>query len=142
MFMGRLVKDPNDIIIFGRAVGMAHDQQRDNATERDKELRSFKEKWPHYIRVHHPEFVAGTMANGISLNKLMNNLEKDAFAATQENAHNGEGNINPRKAYMQQPAVRLSTQGLAWLNEQLETSFTEYGRIPQTDLDKLDWPGT
>jgi hypothetical protein len=77
--------------------------------------------------VHHPEFVAGSMANGISLNKLMNSLGQDAFAATQENARQGHGNANPRKAYMQQPVVRLSTQGLAWLNEQLETSFTEHG---------------
>lgn len=140
IFTGRLVKDPQDIIIFGRAVAMAHDPQRDDATVADKQLRPFKKKWPHYIRVHHPEFVAGSMDNGISLNELMDSLHKDAFAATQENAHKGKGNINPRKAYMQQPAVRLSTQGLVWLNARLEAAFIDHGRIPQIDLDKLDWP--
>jgi HKD family nuclease len=140
MFMGRLVKDPHDIIIFGRAVAMAHDPQRDDATAAEIELRPFKEKWPHYIRVHHPEFVAGSMANGISLNKLMDSLGQDAFAATQENARQGNGNTNPRKAYMQQPAVRLSPEGLTWLNSQLEAVFIDHGRIPQTELDKLDGP--
>ncbi len=141
MFMGRLVKDPQDIIIFGRAVAMEHDPQRDDATAAEIELRPFKEKWPHYIRVHHPEFVAGSMANGISLNALMDTLGQDAFAATQENARQGHGkNTNPRKAYMRQPAVRLSPEGLALLNSQLETAFAGHGRIPQDELDKLDWP--
>ncbi len=148
MFMARLAKEPNDIIIFGRAVAMAHVPGRDDATQPDIQLRDFKEKWPHYIRVHHPEFVAGTMANGVSLNELMETLEENAFAITQENAiynrnrkgHEEPKNTDPRRAYMQQAAVRLSSEGLAWLNTQLEEAFSVHGRIPQVQLDELDWP--
>lgn len=57
MYMGRLVKDPDDIIIFGRAVAMKHKEVRDDASHTDKKLRDFKNKWPHYIRVHHAEFI-------------------------------------------------------------------------------------
>ena len=140
MFMARLAKEPNDIIIFGRAVAMAHMPGRDDATQADIQLRDFKAQWPHYIRVHHPEFIAGTMANGVSLNELMDALEENAFAATQENARLGVGNTDPRKAYMQQAAVRLSSQGLAWLNAKLEAAFSSYGRVPQVELEELDWP--
>lgn len=140
MFMARLAKEPNDIIIFGRAVAMAHVSGRDDATQADIQLRDFKDKWPHYIRVHHPEFVAGTMENGVSLNKLMETLEANAFSATQENAILGVGNTDPRRAYMQQAAVRLSSEGLAWLNANLEAAFAEHGRVPQAELDTLDWP--
>jgi len=140
MFMARLTKDPNDIIIFGRAVAMSHVPGRDDATDADIQLRDFKETWPHYIRVHHPEFVAGTLANGVSLNELMDELEENAFGATQENASLGMGNTDPRKAYMQQAAVRLSPQGLAWLNAKLEAAFARHGYAPQADLDKLDCP--
>lgn len=140
MFMARLVKDPHDIIIFGRAVAMAHHPVRDDATDADIKKRAFKDKWPHYIRVHHPEFVAGSMVNGVSLNELMDELGANAFAATQENARLGVGNTEPRKAYMQQAAVRLSAEGLAWVNERLETALSLHGRVPQDELDALDWP--
>ena len=45
----------------GRAVGMKHQPGRDDATFADIECRPWKEKWPRYIRVHHAEFVAGTI---------------------------------------------------------------------------------
>jgi hypothetical protein len=38
-----------------------------------------------YIRVHHAEFVAGTIGNGVSLNELMDELGQ-SFMATQRNA--------------------------------------------------------
>jgi hypothetical protein len=140
MFMGRLVDSPNDIVIYGRAVGMHHEPGRDDATESDKRLRIWKEKWPHYVRVHHAEFLAGSLSNGVSLNKLMNALKSNAFLPTQRNAIRGQGNTNPRKAYMQQPGVELSPQGLAWLNDQLQRAYARHGKLSPTELDQLDWP--
>ena len=40
---------------------------RDDATEEDIKRRDWRERWSRYIRVHNAEFVAGTMAEGISL---------------------------------------------------------------------------
>ena len=80
------------------------------------------------------------MGNGVSLYELMETLGADSFASTQHNAEKGSGNTNPRRAYMRQPAVRLSDQGFAWLDERLEGAFRRYGKIPQAELDKLDWP--
>ena len=93
---------------------------------------------PRYFRVHHAEFIAGTLANDVSLNKLMDELKADSFASTQENTARGEGNTDPRRAYQQQSRVRLSTDGLAWLNEQLQAAFDAHGTISHRELDKLD----
>ena len=139
MFMGRLVK-PHDIMIYGRAIGEAHVPGRDDAGTVDFRRRPWKEKWPHYVRVHDPEFVDGTLENGVSLNELMDALGSDSFASTQRNAVRGEGNTDPRRAFMQQPSVELTQQGIGWLTEQLERAFARHGRLTKKDLGMLDWP--
>ena len=140
IFMGRLTRDPNDIRVFGWAIGMQHRPGRDDATLADIELRPWKEQWSRYIRVDRAEFVAGTMVNGVSLNELMDTLEADSFASTQRNAAHSRGNANPLYAYRQQAAVELSAKGHSWLSEQLQVAFEVHGKIPQDSLDKLDWP--
>ena len=140
IFLSRSTLNPNDIRIFGRAIGMKHEPGRDDATLADIEKRPWKESYPRYIRVHHAEFVAGTMQNGISLNELMAELGADSFASTQRNAAQGDGNTNPRIAYRQQPAIRLSQDGFRWLSERLQAAFAMHGMVPQRELDRLDWP--
>jgi hypothetical protein len=140
IFIARLTRDPNDIRVFGRAIGMRHLPGRDDATSADIALRPWKETWPRYIRVHRAEFVAGTMANGVSLNELMESLGAESFVPTQRNAARGRGNTNPRRAYLQQAAVQLSAEGLSWVGEKLQAAFDTHGKVPQDTLDLLDWP--
>ena len=140
ILMGRLTRNPNDIRIFGRAIGVAYREGRDDATKAEIRERPWKERWPHYIRVHHAEFVNGSMGNGVSLNELMGTLGADSFATTQENRALGKGNTNPRLAYSQQPDVRLSAEGLSRLSEWLQEAFEAHGKVSQESLDKLDWP--
>ncbi len=139
IFIACLTDEP-DIRVFGRAIGMKYQPGRDDATPEDKALRKWKRKWPRYIRVHHAEFVAGTMSNGVSLNELMYTLESDSFASTQRNKASGKGNTNPRKAYGRQAAVELSPEGFSWLSERLQAAFDKHGQVPQDTLDQLDWP--
>jgi len=140
MFMGRLVGKPNDTIVYGRAVASAHRPGQDDAGAVDFRKREWKKKWPHYVRVHDAEFIDGTLLNGISLNELIDALDSDAFASTQRNKVSGNGNTNPRKALMQQPAVELSSQGIAWMTERLERAFVQHGKLSKAALAKLDWP--
>lgn len=140
IFIARLTQHPDDIRIFGRAIGMKYRPGHDDATAEDIALRDWKEDWPRYIRVHHAEFVAGTMANGVSLNELMETLGADSFRPTQRNAARGVGNTNPRRAYLQQAAVELFDQGFSWLSERLQAAFDAHGKVPQDTLDALDWP--
>lgn len=140
MFMGLMVGDPNDILIFGRAIGMKHVEGLDDASAADIQRRAFKARWPNYIRVHHAEFVAGTIENGVSLNKLMDELRANAFMATQRNAQTGDGNTDPRKAYLQKAHVELSALGHDWMNTRLENAFQIQGKIPELELERLDRP--
>lgn len=140
MFIGRLTDDPSDIVIFGRAVGIRHLSGRDDASAEEIKERPWKETWSRYIRIHHAEFVAGTMANGVSLNAMMDALGPDAFLSTQRNHARGDGNTNPYKAYRQQAAVELSSQGQLWLSDRLQIALNKHGSVPQDELNKLGWP--
>ncbi|HEV2456130.1 MAG TPA: phospholipase D family protein [Verrucomicrobiae bacterium] len=140
MFIGRLARNPRDILIYGRAIAKHYREGLDDATVSDKQRRDWKGDWPHYIRVHHPEFIAGTLANAISLYRLMADLGSDSFASTRENAAAGVGNQDPRKAIREQPHVRLSAFGYAWLKREFENALALHGHISEVELAKLDWP--
>jgi hypothetical protein len=140
MFMGRLVENPNDIIIYGRAIGLRHVEGRDEASAEEIERRPWKKTWPIYVRVHHAEFVAGTLKNGVSLLALMGDLKSDSFIPTQRNARRGDGNTNPRTAFRQQAAVQLTNEAFAWLNHRLELAFARHGKLTPAELETLDWP--
>jgi PLD-like domain len=140
MYMARMVEEPNDYLIYGRAAALAHVDDRDVATPAEIEARPWKERYPYYIRVHDGEFVAGALSNGIPLSQLREELRADAFATTQEHALAGSGNTNPSLSLMQQPAVRLSQDGLAWLTGRFDQALQRNGRLPAEDLNELDWP--
>ena len=140
IFMGRLTRNPNDIRVFGRAIGMAYRPTRDDATEVDIRRRFWMEGYSRFIRVHHAEFVDGTIGNGISLGKLMDTLKADSFASTKRNFASGEGNTKPRSAYRQQPHVELAAEGLSWLNERLQAAFDLHGKVSLESIEDLDWP--
>jgi hypothetical protein len=132
MFMGRLVAD--DIMIYGRAIAKHHEEGADDATEEDFRVREWRRKFPHYIRVHSPEFMGGTLAMGVSLNELMDSLYFDAFEVTRRNYEAGRGNIDPHKSIGPQPAVLLSQKGSAWVNERLDERFRHHGKLSKADL--------
>ena len=140
MFIGRLVHGPNDTMVYGRAVAMQHEDTRDDASAAEIADRDWKEKWPHYIRVHHAEFVAGSLSNGVSLGELMNAFKADSFASVQRHAATGKGNTNPRLAVRQQPAVELTPEASEWLNDRLEAAFERHGTLPPSKMEQLDWP--
>jgi hypothetical protein len=142
MFLAQLVarRGVADIAVFGRALALAYLEGRDDASADDLALRPWKSRWPHYIRVRDGEFLAGTLADGVSLGELMDALGAEAFATTQRNALIGRGNVDPRQAYRQQPAVRLSHEGREWLDARLEEAFARVGRLGAEELASLDWP--
>ena len=140
MFISRLTDEPGTRI-FGRAVAIRHrDDGRDDVTKEELERRPWKDRWPHYVRVHDAEFLDGTLGNGVLLRDLMEDLKEDAFASTQERRRSGETNIDVGRVIQRRPDVRLSEQGFAWLNERLQAAFDRHGAIPQAKLAGLDWP--
>lgn len=50
------------------------------------------------------------------------------------------GGVPDILAYRQQPAVRLSHEGRAWLDARLDEAFARVGRLGADALARLDWP--
>lgn len=140
MFIARLTQLPNDIIVFGRAVGRRHVDDRDVATEAEMrpQVRAWKRQWPNYIRVSDAKFVAGPLAHGVSLYGMIEALGYRAFRSTLDNHHRGRGNQDPYQAYRQAAQVQLTGEGQAWLSEALERKIQAHGAIPQDDLDRIE----
>jgi hypothetical protein len=139
MFMARMVKSPNDYMIYGEATGRRHIDDLDVASDADIQRRPWKRNWPYYVRVHRPRILNGDLANGISMNRLMAELGSKAFAVTLNNAVKGSGNTDPRRALMQQPAVKLSPYGAEWVGRELDQAYKIFGQMDLTDP-KIDWP--
>jgi hypothetical protein len=140
MFLGRLVKRPHDVRIFGRAVGMRHIPSRDEASAEDIARRDWKRRWRYYVRVHGAEFIDGTLRDGVSLYQLIDELGAGAFVTTNRRAEAGETEINPRRSYGRRPAVELTPQGAAWIAGHLQDAFHRHGTIQRAALEQLDWP--
>lgn len=138
VFIGHFV--PGDLIVYGRALAHAHVEGRDDASESEKARRTWKAKWPHYVRVHSAEFVGGELNNGVSLNALKADLGAYCFRSTAERARAGDSDVKPESAYRQQAQVELTAEGWAWMTERLQTAFAKYGKLSDDVLAKLDWP--
>src|SRR3954452_7730450 len=139
MFMGHLVSGPNDIKVYGRAVARAYEEGRDDADAEDIARRPWLERWPHFSRVRGLEFIDGTLADGVSLGELMDELGAYAFGPTAENADRGMGNVDPRQSIRQAAAVRLTEAGTSWLEEELEQAFRRLGKVRAETVEGLDW---
>jgi hypothetical protein len=70
----------------------------------------------------------------------MRELESKAFATTKRNSERGEGNTDPGRAYLRQPAIEFSDEGFSWLNDRLQSALHTHGKVPLDTLDELDWP--
>jgi hypothetical protein len=139
MFVARLTRGPNDIRIFGQAIGDRHRDRIDDATDEDIRSRPWKRDWPYYVRVRQPEMLSGHLSDGVSLNELMNSFGENSFMSTQRNAARGQGNRNPRRSLSQQPQIELTLQAAAWLSSRLENAFRHCGMLDLSQ-DKFDWP--
>ena len=140
VYIGQFTQEPDDIRIFGRAIGVKHVDGRDDATQEDIDRISWRVDYPYYTRVHHAEFVAGTLANGVSLKELMKSNEHNSFASTKRNYERRTGNIVPHLAYLQQARVQLASEGHAWLEQRLDEAFEVHGKISPSELSTLHWP--
>jgi len=138
IYFGRMVENPTDIVIFGRAFGLKHNPQTDNASAQDISRRKWKIKWPHYIRVCKTEFIDGTLADGVSLYGLMKELESDTFVTSQYRALNGKPYDDLRNAYRDRPAVRLTEKAATIIDSRLDGIFTRLGRISRIDLARIE----
>jgi hypothetical protein len=129
LYLGRLVYGPDDLMIFGKAVGREHRDDVDVASAKEIALRPWKEHWANYVRVHDARFVDGTLDDGVSFRAMMEAMKSDSFASTQRHAAAGKGNTDPTIAYNRKPGMLLSDRSRAWIDERLEEKLRRLGEI-------------
>lgn len=122
IFMAWATRDLEDYRIFGWAVGMQHQPGRDDVQPDDIDPGPKSEGWPHYIRVHNAEFVAGPLANGVSRNDMKKEL--------------GENSLKQRN----RSGIALSEDEFFWLREKLQEAFDTHGKVPHATLAQLYRP--
>jgi hypothetical protein len=110
------------------------------AAPADIRRRPWKRKWPHYVRVHGAEFIAGPLANGVALTDLMDELGGNALPVPRQTPDSGSGTRIRAPHSDSSQSVRLSREGLFWLDERFVAAVERAGRIPKAALDQLDWP--
>ena len=140
MFISRLVHTPNDVMIFGRAKSVAHDEIRDVATPEDIAVHNWRATWDKYIRIYEAEFLDGTIGDGISLRDLEKRFGPNTYMPTQRNLINGHGNTLPSKAYQQAAGVQLTDVAYNWLNKQFDDHKTRHGIVPEDKIEALYVP--
>jgi len=144
MYLARMTRHPDgsaDTTVYSRAFAIAHDPEHDIASEDDIRLRPFKKRWSKYIRVYDVEFIDGTMSNGISLFRAMDELKEKTFRSTMINSIQNNGkNVDPRKSTYQKASLPLTAFSLDWLDEEFEKALEQHGVITNEKLLLLDWP--
>jgi hypothetical protein len=149
LYLGRLVHSPDDLMIFGKAIGREHRDDVDVASKAEIALRPWKENWANYVRVHVARFLDGTLDDGVSFRAMMAAMKSDSFASTQRHAAAGKGNIDPTIAYNRKPGMVLTDRSRAWIDERLENKLRILGEIdlskkrfapPGLPLGKLGYP--
>lgn len=134
VFMGCLVAGP-DVLVYGRATALRPNVLTDNATPSDIVLRSWRSRYPHYIRIVNPEYLSGKLADGVSLNAMFSALGQQSFESTDQP---NSSNRNPRKAMMQKAGMWLTTTAVDWLNERLDKGLEECGALDADVLDAIE----
>jgi hypothetical protein len=137
IFMARLIKEPYDYAIFGRAEAIRYDEKRDRATNNEISQRKWKKDWPIYLRVKNAKFINGQMQDCVLLYDLIKNFDYESFPTTLKRFDDGEREINPYLSLSQQPYVRLTLKSAEWLEKRFVDKINEFGLIPETFISKL-----
>jgi len=133
IYMGRLVHSANDLLIFGKAIGRRHDDEKDMASTAEIAARPWKVNWPRYVRIHDGRFIDGTLADGVSMTEMMEELGSDAFASTQRNAVRRSGNTDPFASYGRKAHMLLTDQSRAWIEDRLTEALRRHGEVDLTE---------
>ena len=131
LFMARIAA-PDDLLIFGSAIGWRHRGDEDVASAAEIKARPWKENWANYVRVHSGRFINAELSEGVSMRAMMTELGSDSFRSTQRNAEGGSGNTDPFASYMRKPGMPLTDISREWIGCRLEALFRRHGEVDLT----------
>ena len=140
VYLARMVKNPNDFSVFGKAEAVKFKDGRDEASENEIKARGWRKDLPIYLRVNNPIFIDGSMRDGVFLYDIIKHIDYNAFASTLRRYKKGERNIRPKNSLSQQAYIELTYEGALWIEERLQVKFDEIGTIPDKYLKSIPPP--
>ena len=136
-YMGRMVNHPNDYIVFGKGIVAAPFQLlRDKATASDIDRINFRGKWPYYIQLINTVFINGPISNGITIESLIKEHQRNAFV----NAVGLAPHQSIRTLFMKKAYVELTQDATTWLDAEFSNRMTIHGTVDQNYLREAPKP--
>lgn len=137
IYMARMTHDPYDFAIFGKATAMKHVPGRDIATPQEIKERSWKAKWPIYIRVTNPIFVDGQMGDCVLMYDMIKAMDYMSFPSTKRRFNDGEREINPKRSLAQKAYIPITQEAANWLEPKFQASIDRKGIVPINFISSL-----
>jgi len=129
IYLARMTYDPYDYAIFGRAEAIKFVEGRDIASEYEKKERTWKNDYPVYLRLKKSKFINGILGDCILLSDIINKFDYESFDSTSRRYLEGERSINPIKALMQKPYIKLTPKSAGWLESRFSETISLTGKV-------------
>ncbi|HEY8780518.1 MAG TPA: phospholipase D family protein [Mucilaginibacter sp.] len=130
IYLARMIHNPTDYAIFGKAEAIKFMDGRDEATSSEIIERPWKAIWPIYLRVKNPVFINGIMGDCVLLYDIIKKLDYESFESTKKRYEiYGERQINPYRSLSQQAYVKLTKKAVEWLEPKFQQSLKNVGQV-------------
>ncbi len=141
LFLGRMVKAPDDYVVFGRAVVLDQFRlPRDQATAKDIIDVPFRKDWPYYLRINSTRFIEGNLENGVTIAELIDTLGYESFARSKVRYAQGDRGFSIRTLFSHQSHMELTGASLKWLETRFSEQIDKYGNVEKGFLDSIPKP--
>jgi hypothetical protein len=138
MYLARMVKHPNDYVVFGKGiVADSFQLPRDQATPDDTLRIPFRKRWPYYLQLVDTVFINGNLHNGITIGSLIKVHGYNSFLRTQNWTNTGK---SIKRAFSNQAYVELTDEVANWLNGEFEFKLQENGGVDEEMLIHIQRP--
>lgn len=127
----------NDYAIFGKGITYKHVDSRDVVGDDDIAHVDWLEDWPILVRLHSTEFIDSTFENCPKMNEMIHDLDYASFRSTNDRYNWGERGINPWNSLRQQADIEITELAAQWLEEQLQSAFKNFGKIPESYINQF-----
>jgi len=129
--------EPDDYRILGKAIALKHNDRRDVASNEEKGRVRWKNKYSVYIRIREPEFIDGTLGNGISMIELIKRFSYMAMPQTYLRHEYGDTDFNIWNYFRRKAYINLSPLVAEWVESELKMRYRKVGKITQTFINRL-----
>jgi len=121
--------------IVGHGIAVAYRPLVDDATDDERAVNEYLERFPHSVRLEHVQFIRGAIGEGIPAHKLMSRLGASTFESTWANKQKGKGNTDPFKSINQKSILLLTGKCADEASRLLSERMNVLGSVTAAEID-------